>query len=452
MDENSIKRIQPHNKKAEQSVIGAMLMDPDAISQVEPLLTKDDFYVAQYGILFETIIELYNENVPADVITVPEKLKTKGVPEEIGSPANIAEIANAVPTSVRAKEYAEIVRNNSTLRKLIKLCENTAKDCYVGGEPVDTILEKTEQKMFKLVQNHVGGSKNESMKEVILSIIKEMEEAARNKGNVTGIPTGFVDLDNMMTGMHAGELIIVAARPAMGKTAFVLNIVHHLAIKKNIPCLIFSLEMSKQQLGTRMMAIDAMVDSKAMKLSHTLTDDDWDKLAETMDVMVKAPIHMVDNSNISMAELRSLARMYKQNYGIGLIVIDYLQLMSSNKPVENRQTFISEVSRSLKNLARELEIPIIALSQLSRAVDARTEKKPVISDLRESGSIEQDADMVMFIYRDEYYNPDTTTKPNTAEIIVAKNRSGETGSVDLRWIGKYTKFANPEKFYKPNEG
>ena len=452
MDENSIKRIQPHNKKAEQSVIGAMLMDPDAISQVEPLLTKDDFYVAQYGILFETIIELYNENVPADVITVPEKLKTKGVPEEIGSPANIAEIANAVPTSVRAKEYAEIVRNNSTLRKLIKLCENTAKDCYVGGEPVDTILEKTEQKMFKLVQNHVGGSKNESMKEVILSIIKEMEEAARNKGNVTGLPTGFVDLDNMMTGMHAGELIIVAARPAMGKTAFVLNIVHHLAIKKNIPCLLFSLEMSKQQLGTRMMAIDAMVDSKAMKLSHTLTDDDWDKLAETMDVMVKAPIHMVDNSNISMAELRSLARMYKQNYGIGLIVIDYLQLMSSNKPVENRQTFISEVSRSLKNLARELEIPIIALSQLSRAVDARTEKKPVISDLRESGSIEQDADMVMFIYRDEYYNPDTTTKPNTAEIIVAKNRSGETGSVDLRWIGKYTKFANPEKFYKPNEG
>ena len=451
MDENSIKRIQPHNKKAEQSVIGAMLMDPDAISQVEPLLTKEDFYIAQYGILFETIIELYNENIPADVITVPERLKNKGVPEEIGSPANIAEIANAVPTSVRAKEYAEIVRNNSTLRKLIRLCENTAKDCYTGGNTVDNILETTEQKMFKLVQGHVGGSKNETMKEVVLAIIKEMEEAARNKGNVTGIPTGFVDLDNMMTGMHSGELILVAARPAMGKTAFVLNIVHHLAIKKNVPCLIYSLEMSKQQLGTRMLAIDAMVDSKAMKLSHTLTDDDWDKLGESMDVMVKAPIHMVDNSNISLAELRSLARMYKQNYGIGLIVIDYLQLMSSSRPVESRQLFISEVSRSLKNLARELEIPIIALSQLSRAVDSRTDHKPVLSDLRESGAIEQDADVVMFIYRDEYYNPETTEKPQTAEIIVAKNRSGETGSVDLRWLGKYTKFANPEKYYKPNE-
>lgn len=452
MDENSIKRIQPHNKKAEQSVIGAMLMDADAISQVEPLLTKDDFYIAQYGIIFEAIVELYNENVPADFVTLGEKLKSKNVPEEVGSPANIAEIANAVPTSVRAKEYAEIVRNNSTLRKLIKLCENTAKDCYAGGNTVDNILEGTEQKIFKLVQSHIGGSKNESMKEVILSIIKEMEAAAQNKGNVTGIPTGFVDLDNMLTGMHAGELILVAARPAMGKTAFVLNIVHHLAIKKNVPCLIYTLEMSKQQLGTRMMAIDAMVDSKAMKLSHMLTDDDWDKLGETMDVMVKAPIHMVDNSSISIAELRSLARMYKQNYGIGLIVIDYLQLMSNNGPVESRQQFISDISRSLKNLARELEIPIIALSQLSRAVDSRTDHKPVLSDLRESGAIEQDADVVMFIYRDEYYNPDTTTKPQTAEIIVAKNRSGETGSVDLRWIGKYTKFANPEKYYKPNEG
>ncbi|MBE5932833.1 MAG: replicative DNA helicase [Lachnospiraceae bacterium] len=452
MDENSIKKIQPHNKKAEQSVIGAMLMDADAISQVEPLLTKDDFYIAQYGIIFEAIVELYNENVPADFVTLGEKLKSKNVPEEVGSPANIAEIANAVPTSVRAKEYAEIVRNNSTLRKLIKLCENTAKDCYAGGNTVDNILEGTEQKIFKLVQSHIGGSKNESMKEVILSIIKEMEAAAQNKGNVTGIPTGFVDLDNMLTGMHAGELILVAARPAMGKTAFVLNIVHHLAIKKNVPCLIYTLEMSKQQLGTRMMAIDAMVDSKAMKLSHMLTDDDWDKLGETMDVMVKAPIHMVDNSSISIAELRSLARMYKQNYGIGLIVIDYLQLMSNNGPIESRQQFISDISRSLKNLARELEIPIIALSQLSRAVDSRTDHKPVLSDLRESGAIEQDADVVMFIYRDEYYNPDTTTKPQTAEIIVAKNRSGETGSVDLRWIGKYTKFANPEKYYKPNEG
>ena len=298
----------------------------------------------------------------------------------------------------------------------------------------------------------MGGSNNETMKEVVLSIIRDMEIAAQAKGEFTGIPTGFMDLDNMLTGMHGGELLIVAARPAMGKTAFVLNIVHHLAIKKNVPCLLFSLEMSKEQLGSRLMAIDAMVDSKAMKLSHTLTDSDWDKLLESMDVMAEAPIYMVDNSSISISELRSLSRMHKQNHNIGLIVIDYLQLMASSGKVESRQQFISDVSRSLKNLARELDVPIIALSQLSRAVDSRTEKKPAMSDLRESGSIEQDADVVMFIYRDEYYNPETTTKPNTAEIIVAKNRSGETGSVDLRWIGKYTKFANPEKYYKPNEG
>lgn len=452
MDENSIKRIQPHNKKAEQSVIGAMLMDADAISQVEPLLTKEDFYIAQYGILYEAIIELYNENVPADIITLSEKLKSKNVPEEVGSPANIAEIANAVPTSVRAKEYAEIVRNNSTMRKLIRLCENTTKDCYAGGNSVDNILESTEQKIFKLVQSHTGGSKNESMKEIVLSIIKEMEIAAQNKGEFVGVPTGFVDLDNMLTGMHGGQLIIVAARPAMGKTAFVLNIVHHLAVKKNVPCLLYSLEMGKEELGKRLMAIDAMVDSKAMKLSHTLTDDDWDKLSETMDVMVKAPIYMVDNSAITLSELRSTARMHKQNHNIGLIVIDYLQLMSTTGNAESRQNFIADVSRSLKNLARELNVPIIALSQLNRAVDSRTDKKPTMSDIRESGAIEQDADIIMFIHRDEYYNPDTTTKPNTAEIIIAKNRSGETGSVDLRWIGKYTKFANPEKFYKPNEG
>lgn len=453
MDENSIKRIQPHNKKAEQSVLGAMLMDADAISQVEPLLTKEDFYIVQYGIIYETIIELYNENITADVITVPERLKSKGVPEEIGSPANMAELAMAVPVSVKADDYAKIIRNNSTLRKLISLCENTARDCYAGGVAnVDSILESSEQKIFKLTQSHMGGTKEESMKDIVLNIIREMEIAANNKGEYTGIPTGFTDLDNKLTGMHGGELIIVAARPAMGKTAFVLNIVHHLAIKKNVPCLLFSLEMSKEQLGQRIMSIDAMVDSKAMKLSHTLTDDDWDKLAESMDVMSKAPIYMVDNSAISISELRSISRMHKQNHNIGLIVIDYLQLMSATGKVESRQNFIAEVSRSLKNLARELNVPIIALSQLSRGVESRNDKMPVMSDIRESGAIEQDADVIMFIHRDEYYNPDTTDKPNTAEINIAKNRSGETGTIDLRWIGKYTKFANPEKYYNPPDG
>ncbi|MBQ8165962.1 MAG: replicative DNA helicase, partial [Lachnospiraceae bacterium] len=352
MDENSIKRIQPHNKKAEQSVLGAMMMDNEVISQVEPILAKEDFYITQYGIIYETILELYNENVEADVITIPERLKSKNIGDEKTNSDVMAELALAVPTIVKAKDYAQIVRKNSTLRKLIKLCENTTTDCYAGGNSVDFILENIEQKIFKLVQGYMGGTKEESMKEVVLNIIKKMEADAHNKGEFTGIPTGFTDLDRMLTGMHGGELIIVAARPAMGKTAFVLNIVHHLAVKKNVPCLLYSLEMSKEQLGTRLMAIDAMVDSKAMKLSHTLTDDDWDKIMETMDVMSEAPIYMVDNSAISIAELRSQARMHKQNHNIGLIVIDYLQLMSPSGRVESRQNFIADVSRSLKNLAR----------------------------------------------------------------------------------------------------
>jgi len=452
MDENSIKRIQPHNKKAEQSVLGSMIMDNEVISVVEPLLSKEDFYIAQYGIIYETILELYNENIEADVITIPERLKSKNMGDEQTNSDIMTELIMAVPTSIKAGDYAKIVRKDSTLRKLIKLCENTSKDCYTGGNSIDVILENIEQKIFKLVQGYMGGTKEESMKEVILNIIKKMEADAKNKGEFTGIPTGFTDLDRMLTGMHGGELIIVAARPAMGKTAFVLNIVHHLAVKKNVPCLLYSLEMSKEQLGTRLMAIDAMVDSKAMKLSHTLTDDDWDKIVETMNVMTEAPIYMIDNSAISIAELRSQARMHKQNHNIGLIVIDYLQLMSPTGRVESRQNFIADVSRSLKNLARELDVPIIALSQLSRGVESRNDKMPVMSDIRESGAIEQDADVIMFIHRDEYYNPDTTTKPNTAEINIAKNRSGETGTIDLRWIGKYTKFANPEKYYNPQDG
>ena len=254
----------------------------------------------------------------------------------------------------------------------------------------------------------------------------------------------------MLTGMHGGELLLVAARPAMGKTAFVLNIAHDIAVMHQIPCAIFSLEMSKEQLVSRMIAIDAMVDSKKMKLGDH-SNDDWDKVTESIEAIASSPIYIDDNSSITISELRSKCRKLKQNHNIQLIILDYLQLMSSSRNVESRQQFIAEVSRALKNIARELNVPVIALSQLSRAVDSRPDHKPVLSDLRESGSIEQDADVVMFIYRDEYYNPETTTKPQTAEIIIAKQRSGETGSIDLRWIGKYTKFADPEKHYQqPN--
>ncbi len=450
MDENSIKRIQPNNKEAEKSVIGAMFMDRDVISDVAYMLTKEDFYNPQYAALFESMVELYNEGHQVDVITVSDRLRMKNLPEEICKPAFLADIISSVPTSVMAPQHAKMVKDKSLLRQLIKLSEDTAKDCYLAQDKTENILEDAEQKIFKLVQTSTGSQDITTIDRIVINVINEIEEAARNKGKVTGLSTGFIDLDNMLTGMHGGELLLVAARPAMGKTAFVLNIAHDIAVMHHIPCAIFSLEMSKEQLVSRMIAIDAMVDSKKMKLGD-LSNDDWDKVTESIEAIAGSPIYIDDNSSITISELRSKCRKLKQNHNIQLIILDYLQLMSSSRNVESRQQFIAEVSRALKNIARELNVPVIALSQLSRAVDSRPDHKPVLSDLRESGSIEQDADVVMFIYRDEYYNPETTTKPQTAEIIIAKQRSGETGSVDLRWIGKYTKFADPEKYYQQPE-
>lgn len=450
MDENVIKRIQPHNNEAEQAILGSILMDRDVISEISDKLSREDFYNAQYGIIYESMKELYNEGKEIDVISLSNKLKSKDVPEEISSLAYLSNIIAAVPVSANAKEYAQIVADDSALRKLIKLADNTSKDCYLSKESVEVILNEAEQNIFRLVQGRSGSGKFKETKEIIMEVLEDIEKAARNKGQFTGLPTGFKDLDNMLTGMNGGELILVAARPAMGKTAFVLNIVHNLAVMKNIPCVIFSLEMSRKQLMSRIVAMDAMVDSKSLKLG-TLSDDDWDKVIESADVLGKAPIYIEADYAVTLSDLRSRCRYHKQNNGIKLIVLDYLQLMSTTKNVESRQQFISDISRGLKNLSIELDVPIIALSQLSRAVDSRTDHKPVLSDLRESGAIEQDADVVMFIYRDEYYNPENTTKPNTAEINIAKHRNGEVGSVDLRWIGKYTKFADPEKHYQaPN--
>ncbi|MCM1082854.1 MAG: replicative DNA helicase [Clostridium sp.] len=447
MDENVIRRVQPHNNDAEKSVIGAMLMDRDVISDVADLLSGEDFYNKQYGILFENMVELYNEGRPVDLVTLSDRLKMKDVPEDICSPSFIGEIMSEVVTSANAKNHAQIVQDKAVLRRLITLSEGITNDCFSDSDKVENILEDAEGKIFRLVQNRNGLSDFTPVSQIVVNVIGEIEEAARNKGKVTGLSTGFTDLDNMLTGLHGGELLLVAARPAMGKTAFVLNIAHDLAVVHKKPCAIFSLEMSKEQLISRMIAIDAMVDSKSMKLGN-MPDEDWDKVIESVDDIARAPLFIDDNSAITVSELRSKCRKLKQTQNIELIIIDYLQLMSSNRPVESRQQFISDVSRALKNIARELNVPVIALSQLSRAVDGRTDHKPVLSDLRESGAIEQDADVVMFIYRDEYYNPETTTKPQTAEIIIAKQRNGETGSIDLRWIGKYTKFADPEKHYR----
>ena len=419
-----------------------MLMDRDAIATVNDMLTKDDFYNAQYGLLFEHMSALFKEGKPVDIVTLSNRLKENNVPEEIAGMKYIGDILDSVPTSANAKYYAQIVADKSLLRKMIKLNEDIEKDCYLDTDDVDGLLEKAEQGVFQLIKERNGGSDFTQIDKIIIDVIDQIEAASKMNTRVTGIPTGFIDLDNMLTGLHGSELILVAARPAMGKTAFVLNIAHEVAVKKKKTTAIFSLEMSKEQLVTRMIAMDSLVNSQKI-MTGQLAEDEWDKIADSTETIAEAPLFIDDNSAITIADLRSKCRKLKQNNDLSLIIIDYLQLMSTTKHVESRQQFISDMSRSLKVLARELDVPVIALSQLNRAVDSRPDHKPVLADLRESGAIEQDADVVMFIYRDDYYNPDTEKK-GIADIIIAKQRKGSVGSVELVWLQDYTKFANKE--------
>ena len=440
-DDNTVKRIPPHDNNAERSVIGSMMLDRDAISEVSAIITKEDFYNTQYGLLFDAMVDLYNEGKPVDEIVLGEKLREKGAPEEISGLGYLGEILSNVSTAAFATNHAQIVKDKSYLRKLIKLSDKLMAASYEGSEPVGEIMTRTESEVFDLMQRRTGSKDFTPINKVVVGVVEDIEAATKNKGKINGLRTGFTDLDNMLTGLHGGELLLVAARPSMGKTAFVLNIAHHVAVKEKIPVAIFSLEMSKEQLVTRLVAVDSMVEAKSLKTGD-ISDSDWGKIISSVDNMAAAPMFIDDNSDINIAELRTKCRKLKQTEGLGLVIIDYLQLMSPSHKVESRQIFISEVSRSLKALARELNIPVIALSQLNRAVDSRPDHKPVLADLRESGAIEQDADVVMFIYRDEYYKKEESEKPGVAEIIIAKQRNGSTGPVELAWIGKYTKFAN----------
>ncbi|MBQ9155325.1 MAG: replicative DNA helicase [Eubacterium sp.] len=444
VDENFIKRIQPHNEEAEKSVLGSMLMDRDAIVEAEDMLVKEDFYQRQYGILFEAMVELYREGKAVDLVTLQNKLKEKDVPEALTSLDFFRDLIDVVSTSTNIREYARIVHDKATLRALIRVTEEIGNECYLGKEDTADILEKTERDIFGLLQNRNRMSDFVPIQEIVLNSLNAIEEAAKTRGRVTGIATGFTELDYILTGLHPAELILVAARPAMGKTAFVLNIAQYAAFKDNHAVAMFSLEMSKEQLVTRLMASESMVDSQQIRTGD-LHDSDWEKLLEGAALIGNSKL-IIDDTATSLAEIRSKCRRYKQVHDIDMVVIDYLQLMSGSggRRNESRQQEISEISRALKVLARELNIPIIALSQLSRAVEARQDHKPMLSDLRESGAIEQDADVVMFLYRDEYYNPDTEKK-NLAEVIVAKQRNGATGSIELVWLGQYTKFANKER-------
>ncbi len=443
MEEALIKRVMPHSIEAEKAVVGAMLMDNDkeAILSASEIISGQDFYQTAYGTIFDAMVELFNEGRPVDPLTLMERLREKDVPPEIESMEFMRELLNAVTTSANVKYYAEIVSEKSMMRKLIKLNESIANSCYAGKEPLEQILETTEKSVFELLQRRSVGE-YVPIKQVVLNALERIEKASKNKGVVTGIPTGFIDLDYKLSGLQPSDLVLVAARPSMGKTAFVLNIAQHVAFKKEKGVAVFSLEMSKEQLVNRLFALESQVDSQMLRTGN-LKDSDWEKLIEGAGIIGRSNLIIDDTPSISVSELRSKCRKYKLEHNIELVIIDYLQLMmgSAGKRQESRQQEISEISRSLKALARELNVPVVALSQLSRAVESRPDKRPMLSDLRESGAIEQDADVVMFIYRDEYYNKDSDKK-RQAEIIIAKQRNGPIGTVDLAWLADYTKFAN----------
>ena len=441
MEEALIKRVMPHSIEAEQSVVGAMLMDKDAITAASEMISGSDFYQSAYGIIFDSMVELFNEGKPVDLITLQERLREKDVPPEIASLEFVRDLVTAVPTSANVKYYAQIVADKAMMRRLIKLNEEIENVCYAGKEPLEAVLEKTEKSVFELLQRRNTGE-YVPIRQVVLNALERIEKASKNKGTVTGIPTGFIDLDYKLSGLQPSDLILVAARPSMGKTAFVLNIAQYVAFKKNRSVAIFSLEMSKEQLVNRLFSLESQVDAQALRTGN-MKDSDWEKLIEGAGIIGQSKLIIDDTPGISVSELRSKCRKYKLEHGLDIVIIDYLQLMTGSvgKSSESRQQEISEISRSLKGLARELNVPVIALSQLSRAVESRPDKRPMLSDLRESGAIEQDADVVMFIYRDEYYNKDSEYKKQ-AEIIIAKQRNGPVGTVHLAWLGEYTKFAN----------
>ena len=441
--EAAMKRIPPHSAEAEQAVLGAMLMNKEAITVASEILSGDDFYQTAYGILFNSMVELFHAGKPVDLITLQEYLKEKDVPPEISSMEFARDLLMGTQTSANIKSYAEIVREKSIMRRLIKVNEETANACYLQNQPLEEILEDAQKQVFALAET--GNSEEYvPIKQVVLNALDVIERASKTKGTVTGIPTGFIDLDYKLSGLQRSDLVLIAARPSMGKTAFVLNIAQHVAFRQNKAVAIFSLEMSKEQLVNRLFSLESRVDAQALRTGN-LSDSDWEKLIEGAGTIGNSKLIIDDTPGISIAEMRSKCRKYKLEHDLKLIIIDYLQLMSgSGRHSESRQQEISDISRSLKALARELNVPVVALSQLSRAVEQRPDHRPMLSDLRESGAIEQDADVVMFLYRDEYYNPDSEKK-NLAEVIVAKQRNGATGSVELVWLGQYTKFANKER-------
>lgn len=446
MDEQIIKRVAPNDLSAEKAVIGSMLMDKEAITAAMEVVHADDFYHQGYGQIFQAICELFNEGKAVDLVTVQDRLKRNGVPPEIGSIEFMRDILDYMPSSINASQYATIVYEKSVMRNLIKAAEEIENDCYVGRDGLSSILDQTEKKIFRLLMNRTGGEAV-GIDQIMMNVVDTIEAAARNHSTVTGISTGFRDLDTITLGLQKSDLILVAARPSMGKTAFVLNLAQHMSVKSKKHVAFFSLEMSKEQLVTRVLSMESGIDSGKLR-NGSLNDKEWMDLVESAGVIAQSNLHIDDTPNIELGQLRAKCRKLALEKQLDIIMIDYLQLMSGDKSSgrrsESRQQEVSDISRALKGLARELNVPVIALSQLSRAVESRPDKRPMLSDLRESGAIEQDADIVMFLYRDDYYKKDSDKK-NIGEVIIAKQRNGGLGTVELAWIPNRTKFANLER-------
>ena len=437
-------KIPPNDVESEQAVIGSMLTDKEAVSAAIEVLKPEDFYREDNRTIFEAILNLYGRSEPIDIITLKSELSSMGKFEAVGGLEYIAELPDKVPTTANVEQYIKIVEEKSVLRNLIKTANEIITLGYDQTQEVDGIIDGAEKKIFEVMQkkNQKGYT---PIKDILVETFTELEQLYNKKQRITGIPTGFSDLDFRTSGLHNSDLILVAARPAMGKSAFALNIATNAAVRAKVPVAIFSLEMSKEQMTSRILCSEAMVDSNKVRTGK-IDDEEWSKLAAASGELSEANIYIDDTPGISIMEIRAKCRKMKIEKNIGLVVIDYLQLVQgSGKRGGSREQEIAEISRSLKILAKEINVPVIALSQLSRAPEQRPDHRPMLSDLRESGSIEQDADIVMFLYRDDYYNEDSEKK-NIAEVILAKHRAGSTGTVELLWLGNYTKFANIDKY------
>jgi replicative DNA helicase len=442
----SLGKIPPYSLEGEQSVLGSMIVDKESISTAVEILKPDDFYREANKEIYEAILDLYNRNEPVDIITLSEELKKRGTLEAVGGITYLGSLSGSIATTSNIEYYCNIVEEKATLRSLIKSCDEIMAKSYEGSEDINSIIETAEKNIFDITQ----GRRYEGfapIKEVLLDSFDRMEEMARKGDGLTGLTTGFVDIDNKMSGMQKSDLILLAARPSMGKTSLGINIALNSALKANASIAVFSLEMSKEQLVQRMLSSTAHVNLQKV-IGGNLDENEWAEVIRAMGPLSKAKIFLDDTPGITVMEMKAKCRKLKIEQDLDLIVVDYLQLMQSDSNHENRQQEISSISRGLKALAKEMECPVLALSQLSRAPEVRSDHRPILSDLRESGAIEQDADVVLFLYRDEVYNQDTDKK-NIAEVIIAKHRNGPTGTVELAWLGEYTKFLNLEKNREP---